>query len=393
MNNIEELFSFTDIYIIEDDIESSYCYYKKTKGIQKNNPARRVDKDLLPHIIGMLKEYKLKRTELIHKDKLNIEKIYFDLFQNININELIKQEIIQNTNLDINKVKSLLNKVNIEHSLKSLIIQNIKNNEILIKRKNNYKDISFEYKKRNFRAYTIEGQKGNQIVCRQTFNKEIRLSSTGINKSIQDIFLSEELNSGGLILLCGTNGSGKSTTTAAIIKERLELHGGFCMTVEDPVEIPIEGNHGAGICIQIQINPEEGFAHKIRELTRAYPTGQNLLLLIGEIRDGDTAAQALKSAIDGRLVITTIHSDNVESALKRLLIMASEYLTEEGAKDILANSFKLCLHQSLISGKLETKFLKTNQSVSNAIKSGDIYKLNSEIERQQIAINKGIKID
>ncbi len=393
MSSINELLSFTDIYILEDDIENSYCYYKKTKNIQKNNPSVKVDKDLLPHVVGILKEYKLKRTELIHKDKLNIEKIYIDLFNNININELIKKELIENTTLGIDKIKYILNKVDISNSLKNLIIQNIKNNEIILNKKNNYKDISFVYANRHFRAYTIEGQKGNQIVCRQTFNKEIKLSKTGIHKSIQDLLLSEELNSGGLILLCGTNGSGKSTTSAAVIKERLELHGGFCMTVEDPVEIPIEGSHGDGICIQVQINPEEGFASKIRELTRAYPTGQNLLLLVGEIRDGDTAAQALKSAIDGRLVITTIHSDNVESALKRLIVMASEYLTKEGAEDILANSFKLCIHQSLISGQMKIKFLKNNQSVANAIKNGDIYKLNSEIERQEIALNKNIKIE
>lgn len=393
MKPLDELFSFTDIYIIEDDIENSYCYYKKEKGILKNNPPRRVDKDLIPHIVSMLKKYKLKRTELIHKDKVNIEKAYFEIFQDVNISAMIKSELIENTNLSIEKIKYIIDKINIDLSLKNIIMQNIKNNDFLMNKKNIYKDISFEYLDRNFRAYVIEGQKGNQIVCRQIFNKERKLIKTGINKNIIDIMLSEELNNGGLILLCGTNGSGKSTTSAAIIKERLELYGGFCMTVEDPVEIPIEGNHGAGICIQVQIRPEDGFASKIRELMRAYPTGQNLMLLIGEIRDGDTAAQALKAAIDGRLVITTIHSDNVESGLKRLLIMASEYLTEDGAKDILSNSFKCCLHQSLVSGELKTKFLKTNQSVSNSIKSGDIYKLNGEIERQQIAISKGIKID
>ncbi len=393
MNNKNDLLSFTDIYILEDDIENSYCYYKKKNSIQKNNPSVKVDKELLPHVIGILKEYKLKIAELVHKDKLNIEKIYSDLFYNINISDLIKKELLENTTIDIEKIKYILSKIEISNQLKNLIIQNIKNNEIILNKKNNYKDISFSYLNRHFRAYIIEGQKGNQIVCRQTFNKEIKLNKTGLNKSIQEILLSEELNSGGLILLCGTNGSGKSTTSAALIKERLELHGGFCMTVEDPVEIPIEGNHGAGICIQVQINNEDSFATKIRELTRAYPTGQNLLLLIGEIRDGDTAAQALKSAIDGRLVITTIHSDNVESALKRLIIMASEYLTLEGAQDILANSFRVCIHQSLVSGELKTKFLKNNQAVSNAIKSGDIYKLNSEIERQEIAINKNIKIE
>ena len=198
----------------------------------------------------------------------------------------------------------------------------------------------------------------------------------------------EDLNKGGLILLCGSNGSGKSTTCAAVLKERLYKYGGYCITVEDPVEIPLEGQHGDGRCVQLEINPEEGFATKIREIMRAYPTGQNLMMLIGEIRDADTASQALRSAIDGRLVISTIHADNIKSAMKRLIVLASEKLTDEGAKDLLSNSFRIGIHQSLSTGDLKTEFLLGNKEIKNLTRRGDIDKINSEMERQKMCIEQ-----
>lgn len=379
----QDILDFTDIYIVKEDISLSYVYYKG------DDSPRQVDQQLLPHIKGMLHSFEKKRNELNEKNNSGIQ-FKKNIFNGLDTKKLLRETLIKNTSLDQVKIDQLVNKVDIQKNIEEIILNNLK--EFEPETGHHSKDISFTYLDRNFRSYTIEGQKNSQLVCRQNFSKNIDLQTTGLHPLIMKYLLSPELSKGGLILLCGTNGSGKSTTSAALVKERLKKHKGFCMTVEDPVEIPIEGKHGDGICIQVQINPHEGFAPKIRELMRAYPTGQNLLLLIGEIRDGDTAAQVLKAAVDGRLVISTIHADNVESALKRLLVMASTHLPQEAAADLLADSFRICLHQSLINGTLKTKFLKATDGVNSIIKNNEISKLNSEIERQEIAINKNIEI-
>jgi twitching motility protein PilT len=380
----ENLLNFTDIYIVLDDYRQSYCYYKGT------DTPETVNEKLLPHIENMINAYQIKKIKLSNKDYSgNIEE---KIFEGLEIEDFLRKELSANTSLDKTKIDYLCDKVSLFPYIREKITDNLKKVNIS-KTENTFKDVSFTYLDRNFRSYTIEGLYTNILVCRQNFSKNISLSTSGLHPTIYNELLAPELSKGGLILLCGTNGSGKSTTCAALIKERLSKHKGFCMTVEDPIEIPIEGKHGDGVCLQVQINPHEGFAPKIRELMRAYPTGQNLLLLIGEIRDSDTAVQVLKAAIDGRLVVSTIHADTVEAALKRLLIMAAEKMSFEAATDLLSDSFRICLHQSLLNGTLKTKFLKGNSTVAGIIKNGDIDKLNSEIERQEIAINKNIKFE
>jgi Tfp pilus assembly pilus retraction ATPase PilT len=389
-SEIEEVFLFTDLYIVVDDWESSYCYYPPEKNdIKVNNPPKLITKKQKPYIRKFIREYKKRKAELVKKEVNLSENVTKKIIGELNIKSIFKEDIMENTNITEQQLNKLLKYSNINQLTSNLLKKNIEKYAIEenVFIKNNIKDISMEFMNRHFRIYEMEGKNGKQIVCRQTFNKERKLNSTGISDKIIKYLMHEDLNKGGLIILCGSNGSGKSTTCAAILKERLYKYGGYCITVEDPIEIPLEGQHGDGRCVQLEINPEEGFAPKIREMMRAYPTGQNLMMLIGEIRDSDTASQALRSAIDGRLVITTIHADNIKSALKRLIVLASEKLTEEGAKDLLSNSFRIGIHQSLLSGTLSTDFLLGNREVRNLTKTGDIDKLNSEMERQKMSLD------
>lgn len=384
-DKLNEIFSFTDLYIVLEDWESSYCYYPKKSGdIKQNNPPKLITEEQKPYVKKMIKEYKKRKLEILRKEKKVSGEISDKLFEDVFPNMILKEELLENTSINEEKVNNLLKKVDLEYSLKKQVTRNIEKYiaEEDIFHNNSIVDMSFQFLGRHFRTYEMKGKKGTQIVCRQTFSKERPLSKTGIHPEIQKYLCSPELNEGGLIILCGSNGSGKSTTCAAVLKERLLRYGGYCITVEDPVEIPLEGQHGDGRCVQLEINPNEGFAPKIREIMRAYPTGQNLMMLIGEIRDADTASQALRSAIDGRLVISTIHSDNIQSALKRLLVLASDVLTEEGARDLLSNSFRMGLHQSLKTTKMKTEFLLGTREVVNQIKRGEVDKVSSELERQ-----------
>ena len=119
----------------------------------------------------------------------------------------------------------------------------------------------------------------------------------------------------GIILVTGATGSGKSTTTYSIL-QALNKPETNIITVEDPIEMNIEGVN------QVQVNSEIGmtFAAALRSILRQDPN----IILIGEIRDSETAQIAVRSAITGHLVLSTIHTNNSLSTIERLLDMDVE---------------------------------------------------------------------
>ena len=119
----------------------------------------------------------------------------------------------------------------------------------------------------------------------------------------------------GIILTTGATGSGKSTTTYSVLKE-LNKPEVNIITVEDPIEMNIEGIN------QVQVNAEIGmtFAAALRSILRQDPN----IILIGEIRDSETAQIAVRSAITGHLVLSTIHTNNSLATVERLLDMDVE---------------------------------------------------------------------
>lgn len=110
-----------------------------------------------------------------------------------------------------------------------------------------------------------------------------------------------------MILVTGPTGSGKSTTLYSVLREidRRQLN---VMTVEDPIEQIVDG------AAQVQVTPKVGFAGALRSILRQDPD----VILIGEIRDGETADIALKAAQTGHLVFSTLHTNNAVGALTRL---------------------------------------------------------------------------
>ena len=119
----------------------------------------------------------------------------------------------------------------------------------------------------------------------------------------------------GIILTTGATGSGKSTTTYSIL-QGLNTPETNIITVEDPIEMNIQGIN------QVQVNSEIGmtFAAALRSILRQDPN----VILIGEIRDSETAQIAVRSAITGHLVLSTIHTNNSLSTIERLMDMDVE---------------------------------------------------------------------
>lgn len=140
----------------------------------------------------------------------------------------------------------------------------------------------------------------------------------------------------GIILVTGATGSGKSTTVYSFL-QKLNVEGSNLITVEDPVEMDIE-------CInQVQVNSDIGldFATVLRSILRQDPN----IIMIGEIRDSETAKIAVRASITGHLVLSTLHTNNSLNTIERLLDMNVErYLLASALTGIVSQKLarKLC---------------------------------------------------
>lgn len=174
---------------------------------------------------------------------------------------------------------------------------------------------------------TIYGEKTViRITSKTSFVKD--KSQLGFYPDDMEKFSSILQNPHGIILVTGPTGSGKSTTLYAAVKD-LNKADVNIITVEDPVESKIEGIN------QVQVNTKAGltFASALRSILRQDPD----IILVGEIRDGETANIAISAAITGHLVLSTLHTNDAPSSISRLADMGIEpFLIGSSVVGILA---------------------------------------------------------
>lgn len=242
---------------------------------------------------------------------------------------------------------------------------------------------------------TISGMVYN---CRHMPKEFILLEDAGFPDYILKELLHDRLNKGGLVFISGAPGQGKSNTAAAVIDARLKMYGGVVIAVEDPIEIPLHGKHGKGQCLQVPV--EDSFASCIKRSLRSYPTGQNCGLFVGELRDYQSAIAAIQGAIDGRLIITTFHTKSLELAFERLYSLISQNTSKEEASNLLAEAFKLGIHQRLVKTrkddsfelKLRSQILVDTHEVYHHIKNEKITGILDEQEKQYTLFKSNNKI-
>ncbi len=167
-------------------------------------------------------------------------------------------------------------------------------------------------------------------------NVSLDLSSFGFSEDVLENIRKLIRKSEGMILATGPTGSGKTTTLYASLKEIISPSLKI-ITVEDPVEYSLEGVN------QIQVNSKIGldFASGLRSILRHDPD----VILVGEIRDKDTASISIQSSLTGHLVLSTLHTNDAASAFNRLLDMGMEdYLVSTCIIDLLEQRLvsKLC---------------------------------------------------
>lgn len=235
-----------------------------------------------------------------------------------------------------------------------------------------------------FRAHVMPTAHGSFFIFRRMPSRILTPKELGLPSVISNSLMSRRLLKGGLIMISGLPGNGKSTTLGSVVVERLKKFGGICITVEDPVEMPLQGNHGSGLCLQRSIASEEEFAPAIRDALRAYPAKTAAMMMIGEIRDSESAALALRSAVDGRLVLLTMHAGNVIQSIQRLCTMASRVIPMEETRELLASSFRLAMYQRLdTSSKRTGNKLKVSTLMDTLAVAGTIRQKNISLENLQ----------
>ena len=175
-------------------------------------------------------------------------------------------------------------------------------------------NLSIENKEYDFRVSTMPTINGEKLVIR-IYNINLsgsNFSLLGLNKKQEFLVKNMISKPHGIILLTGPTGSGKSTTLYTFLRylNRVDTN---IITVEDPVENQIDGIN------QVQVNPKADltFANALRSILRQDPN----IIMIGEIRDEETAQIATRAAITGHLVLSTIHTNDAAGVVTRLINM------------------------------------------------------------------------
>lgn len=192
----------------------------------------------------------------------------------------------------------------------------------------------------DLRVSTVPTMHGESVVMRILDKSGTALDFTtlGFDPDVLQRFMDVLMQPHGILLVTGPTGSGKTTTLYTAL-DKLNNPDLKILTVEDPVEYQMEGIN------QIQVKPQIGltFANALRSIVRQDPD----VIMIGEIRDLETAQIAVQSALTGHMVLSTLHTNDAASTINRLLDMGmDDYLLTSTVNGILAQRLvrTLCSH-------------------------------------------------
>ena len=223
----------------------------------------------------------------------------------------------------------------------------------------------------DLRVSTVPTVHGESVVMRVLDRASIRfsLNEMGFCRDTLEVFESLLQRPHGILLVTGPTGSGKTTTLYAALG-KLDAQATKIITVEDPVEYQLGGIN------QIQVHPQIGlsFASALRAILRQDPD----IIMIGEMRDGETAQIAVQSALTGHLVLSTLHTNTAAGAVIRLQDMGLErYLITSSVNGVLAQRLvrKLCtvcrtpvtLDESVLERTGLRRFMGSTSQIHNPV--------------------------
>ncbi|MDE4914318.1 ATPase, T2SS/T4P/T4SS family [Methylobacterium sp. 092160098-2] len=257
-----------------------------------------------------------------------------------------------------------------------------------------HKHFALEHDGVRYRCARMKHQDNTTYVLRRVPSPVPGFSTLGLPKVVVHTFAgyASSRKKEGLILLAGATGSGKTTTASSLLQAFVTFSGGVGVTVEDPPELGLEGKMGAnGRCYQITV--EDGvFGPYIKDALRWSPN----YLLIGEVRDSQAAYEAIRLAVSGHLVITTIHAKSPIGAIQALIKYASVLESKDLVQNILSDSLSAVVHQKLerhpehgMMLRGEFLFVGDDPAIRTKIREGNISSLKQELEAQKILIEQG----
>ncbi|MCK4782059.1 type II/IV secretion system protein [Candidatus Parcubacteria bacterium] len=220
------------------------------------------------------------------------------------------------------------------------------------------------------RASTLPAEYGESIVLRILNPKNLmELEKLGLRNSLLAIFNQEVKKPNGMIIVTGPTGSGKTTTLYAFLK-KIQKPEIKIITIEDPIEYHLKG------ISQTQVDPKKGydFANGLRSIMRQDPN----VILVGEIRDFETAQIALQAALTGHLVLSTLHANDAASTISRLIDLGvspnsiAPGLNMVVAQRLVRKVCKKCAKLEEISVQDMKQIKKALKNISSEIKIPDL---------------------
>ncbi len=262
------------------------------------------------------------------------------------------------------------------------ILSNLKIDERRVPQDGRFK-IKIGGKQYALRVSTLPIADGEKVVMRilNESNQSITLSQLGYWGNSIDIMNEAVLQPNGMVLVTGPTGSGKSTSLFSVLS-MLNTPDVNISTIEDPVEYKIPGVN------QTQTNAKAGmtFANGLRALLRQDPN----IIMVGEIRDGETANLGIQAALTGHLVFSTLHTNNAATALPRLLDMEIEPF-------LIASTVKAIVGQRLVrrlSYATRQSYTPTQEEIDSVLHlfhvgDGETFKHIHELEKKAAAAGIG----
>ena len=364
----------------------------KLKDVADNKKNSFLSKDTVSYLNEIVKAGFKERASDIH--------VKFDLLEGMEIKYRIDGYLKESQ-----KLYEAVNKKVLEKNIKEIIARMKILAGMNVAEKRKPQDGSFSFllnsknvnKRYDIRAAYMPTAGGESMVLRilENYLKDIRLETLGFSKQSIEMLNGILDRKYGMILVSGPTGSGKSTTLKSLINM---LNNGRkkIITVEDPVESKIDGT------VQIQVNQEIGvtFSEVLKATLRNDPD----IIVISEIRDEVTAEIAVRAALTGHLVISTIHTNDAVSTLIRLVDMGipkylildsligviSQRLVKKKCQKCMGESCDEC--SSGYSGRISiNEILVLNQDVRNILKEDN--HLGSETKDKLKMLNQKYFID
>lgn len=320
-------------YSLTEDIEAVFVFYRKTLDTRFNKIIK-TKGEFAPGIINE-----------ILKDALSFKAsdIHFEPREEVAVVRFRIDGVLQEAGkLPKSYYENILNRIKIQANLRIDEHFSAQDGAMRFRKKDEKIDMRVSI------VPTIEGEKITIRLLAQ-YVGSLNLSNLGLQKNDEDLIYKISQKPFGMILVVGPTGSGKTTTLYSLLKN-LNNPGVNITSIEDPVEYKINEIN------QIQVNKTTNldFAKGLRSIVRQDPD----IILVGEIRDRETAEIAVNASLTGHLLLSTFHSNNASTAIPRLLDMDIEPF-------LLASTLEVVMAQRLARRLCESCRYSYQEDVSN----------------------------